>query len=190
MGLEGEQVGDGDRGSGKFKVGGVDDLRGERCAASDVNGLGAVVGFVAAGAGGGAVLGSAEVFDAGEFVAGIVDDFIGLQTRRGIRAQAVDFAGNDDDREEQKGFENPGGEESTIRKKTVGSFAGEAGAGAGKGGADGSDEFMPTRGPLDQELGGVVEVGGGFELESMGHGELLLSAAPKGAITRGNSWHA
>jgi hypothetical protein len=49
---------------------------------------------------------------------------------------------------------------------------------------------MPTRGPLDQELGGVVEVGGGFELESMGHGELLLSAAPKGAITRGNSWHA
>ena len=186
VGLEGEQVGDGDGGSGKLKVGGVDDLRGERCAARDVNGLGTVMGFVASGACGGAGLGSAEIFDAGEFVAGIVDDFIGLQTGRGVGAQSVDFAGNDDDREEQKGFEKPGGEESTIREKTVGSFAGEAGAGAGKGGADGSDKLVPTRRPLDQELGSVVEVGGGFELESVGHGviECVSGDEPQGLKPR------
>jgi len=68
------------------------------------------MGFVAAGVSGCAGLGSAEIFDAGKFVAGVVDDFIGLQMGRGVGAQAVDFAGNDDDGEDQKSFEKPGGD--------------------------------------------------------------------------------
>jgi hypothetical protein len=69
-----------------------------------------MMGFVAAGAGGCAGLSSAEIFDAGEFIAGVVDDFIRLQMGRGVGTQAVDFAGNDDDSEEQECFEKPGGD--------------------------------------------------------------------------------
>lgn len=75
-----------------------------------MNGLRAVMGFVASGAGGCAGLGSAEIFDAGEFIAGVVDDFVGLQMRRGVGAQSIDFAGNEDDGEEQECFENPSGD--------------------------------------------------------------------------------
>ena len=108
--FEGEQIGYGGGRRGKFEVGSIDDFLGKRCAAGDVNGLSAVMGFVASRAGDCAGLGSAEVFDAGEFVAGIVDDFIGLQMRRGVGAKAVDFAGNDDDGEEQECFEKPSGD--------------------------------------------------------------------------------
>lgn len=134
-----------------------------------MNGLCVVMGFVAAGAGGCARLGTAKVFDAGEFVAGVVDDFIGLQAGRGIGAQAVDFAGNDDDGEDQERFEKAGGDESGIGEKSMGGFAGETRAGAGKGRADGGGELLPAGRPLDQELGGVVEGGRFFELERVGH---------------------
>ena len=68
-----------------------------------------------------------------------------------------------------------------IREKTVGGFAGQARAGASEGRADGGGELLPAWRPLYQELGGVVEVDGRFELESVGHGELLRNAAPNGA---------
>ena len=68
------------------------------------------MGFMAASAGGCTGLSSAEVFDAREFVAGVVDDFVGLQMGCGVGAQAVDFAGNDDDGEEQECFEKPSGD--------------------------------------------------------------------------------
>ena len=126
---------------------------------------------MAAGAAGGAGLSAAQVFDPGEFVAGEVNDFIGLQMRRGIGAQAVDFAGNDDECEEQKRFQKPRGKQSMIRKKTVRGLAGQARGGTGKGGADGGGELLPGRGPLDQEFGRVVEMDRVFELESIGHGE-------------------
>jgi hypothetical protein len=58
-GFEGEQVSDSAGGSGKFEIGSVDDSLGERCAARDVNGLGAVMSFMTAGTGGRARLGSA-----------------------------------------------------------------------------------------------------------------------------------
>jgi hypothetical protein len=108
--FEGQQVGYGGGGSGKLEIGSVDDFLSEQWAAGDVNGLGAVMGFVASGAGSCAGLGSAEVFDARKLVAGIVDDFVGLQMGRGIGAKAVDFAGNQDDGEEQECFEKPSGD--------------------------------------------------------------------------------
>ncbi len=62
---------------------------------------------------------------------------------------------------------------AAVGKNSVGSFSGQARAGAGKGGTDGSGEFLPARRPLDQELGSVVEVSHFFELESFGHGEIV-----------------
>src|ERR1039458_1945191 len=67
-GFELEQVGDRIRGRRKFEIGSVDDLLRERSAASDMNGLGAVMGFLSAGAAGGAGLSAAQILGAGEFV--------------------------------------------------------------------------------------------------------------------------
>jgi hypothetical protein len=53
----------------------------------------------------------------------------------------------------------------------VGSFSGQARAGAGEGGTDIGGELLPAGRPLDEELGSLVEVGEFFELESFGHGE-------------------
>ncbi len=86
-GFEGEQIGDGARGGRKFEVGSVDNFRSERAAASYVNGLGAVMRFVTAGAAGGSGLGAAKVFGARQFVAGIIDHFIGLYLGWGVGAK-------------------------------------------------------------------------------------------------------
>jgi hypothetical protein len=50
------------------------------------------------------------------------------------------------------------------------SFARQTRTGAGKRGTDRGDEAFPSRGPLDEELGLVVQVGRAFELEGVGHG--------------------
>lgn len=106
-GLEGEKVSDGAGGRRKLKVRGVDDFLRERSAAGDVNGLGAVMGFLAAGASGLAGLSAAEVFGAWKFVAGIVDHFVGTQFGRGVGPEAIDLAWKDDDDEDQKRFQQP-----------------------------------------------------------------------------------
>jgi hypothetical protein len=59
-----------------------------------------MMSFVTAGTAGGAGLGSAQVFGAGQFVGRIVDDFIGLETGWGIGAEALDFAGKNHQDEE------------------------------------------------------------------------------------------
>ena len=42
----------------------------------------------------------------------------------------------------------------------------------GEGGADVGGEVLPARGPLDEQFGSVMELGGGFfELENCWHGE-------------------
>ena len=53
------------------------------------------------------------------------------------------------------------------------SFSGQTRAGTGKGWTDGGGELLPARRPLDEELGGVVEMGGSFELESVSHLEIV-----------------
>ncbi len=102
VGLEGEQVGNGLNGGRKFKVWSVDDLRCERAAAGHVNGLGAVMRFLASGASGLAGLRAAQVFGTRQFVAGVIDDFVRLDLGRGIRTQAVNLARHDDGNEHQE----------------------------------------------------------------------------------------
>jgi hypothetical protein len=67
-----------------------------------MNGLGAVMGFLSAGAAGCAGLSAAQILGAGEFVARVVDDFVGLQAGRGVGAEAGDLARNNDDYEKQE----------------------------------------------------------------------------------------
>jgi hypothetical protein len=56
----------------------------------------------------------------------------------------------------------------------VGSFSGQTRAGTGEGGTDGGGELLPARRPLDEELGGIVEMGQVFELESFTHNEYSI----------------
>ncbi len=78
-GLKGKQVGDCVRGGKEFKVRSVDDFRRQRTAASHVNGLGAVMRFLTAGVAVGARLSAAEVLGARQFVAGVINNFVGAQ---------------------------------------------------------------------------------------------------------------
>jgi len=100
--VEGEKISDCAGRKGQFEMGSVDDSGREGSAASDFDGLGAVMGFLAAGASRGAGLGSADIFGAWKFVGRVVDYFIGLHTRGGVGAQTGDFARDHDEDEEQK----------------------------------------------------------------------------------------
>ncbi len=148
--FEREQVGYCIRGGGKFKVGSVDDLRRERATASHVNGLGAVVRFAAAGAASGAGLCAAQIFGARQFVAGVVNHFIGLQLGHSVGAKLVDLPRDNDNNEQQKQLQQPRSQHAPVGENAVRSFPGQASAGAGKGGTDRSDELIPAWRPLDQ----------------------------------------
>jgi hypothetical protein len=172
LGFEGEQIGHRVRGGWEFKVGSVDDFGSKRAAASYVNGLGSMMGFMTSGAAGGSGLGAAHIFCTRELVAGIIDHFVGTYLWCGVRTEPGNLARNYYDDEKQEGLENPTGKHAWVRENTVRGFAGQARAGAGDGGTDGGDELLPSRGPLDQELGRVVQItklDRVFELESVGH---------------------
>ena len=81
-----------------------------------------------------------------------------------------DFAGEDDDDENQECFQQERCNQAAVRKDSEGSFSGETRRGAGKGGTDGGGELLPAWRPLDQELGSFVEGGEFFGLESFNHG--------------------
>lgn len=150
-------------------MGSVDHLLGKRGAASDLDGLGTVMSFAAARAAGGGGLGSTQIFGAGQFVGGVIDDFVWLDARRGVGTEAVNFAGKNHENENQKCLQQERRGHATVRENSMGSFSGQARGGEGEGGTDGGGELLPARGPLDQELGSLVEVGEFFELESVGH---------------------
>ena len=99
IGLEGEQVGNCFIGGRKLEVRSVDELRRQRSAASHMNGLGAVTGFLAAGAAGDAGLRSSQIFSARQFVAGIVNHFIGFQLGWGVRTKFVNLPGQNHNHE-------------------------------------------------------------------------------------------
>jgi len=100
--LEGEQIGDGFAGRWEFKVGSVDDLRRKPAAACHVNGLSAVMRFLASGAAGGTGLGAAEIFGARQFVAGVVDHFVRFQLCRRVGAKLVNLPRENDNDEQQE----------------------------------------------------------------------------------------
>jgi hypothetical protein len=126
--------------------------------------------FVTTGAAGGSGLGAAKVFGARQLVAGIIDDFIGTYLGCGVGTEVGNLSGKNDDDEEQERLQQHCRDHSPIRGDAKRGFAGQARTGAGKGGTDGGDEAFPSRGPLDEELGLVVQVGRVFELEGIDHG--------------------
>jgi len=128
-----------------------------------------MVRFLAAGAAGRTCLGAAKVFGAWQFVAGVIDHFIRTHLGWRVGTEPGDLWRNDYDDEQQKRIQQPRSEHAPVRENTVGSFTGQACAGAGKSRTDGSDELLPGRGPLDQELGRVMKLDRVFELESIGH---------------------
>jgi hypothetical protein len=137
-----------------------------------VNGLGSVMRFVTTGAAGGSGLGAAQVFSARKFVAGVIDHFIRLHLGRSIGAKLGNlFRDNDQDKQHER-FQQQRSQKACVGENTVRGFAGQARAGAGEGGTDGGDEILPSRRPLDQELGRVVQItklDRVFELERIGH---------------------
>ncbi len=68
-----------------------------------MDGLGPVMRFVATGAAGGSGLGAAQIFRARQFVAGIIDHFIGLYLRRRVGTKLGNFLrDNDQDKQQQR----------------------------------------------------------------------------------------
>jgi hypothetical protein len=113
---------------------------------------------------------SAEIFGARQFVAGVVDHFVGLQPGSGVGAKAVDLAGKKQGRDQQQKLQEQRRGEAAIGKLSVSGFTGEARPGTGESGSDRSNEFFPARRPLHQELGAFWQLADGrncFELESV-----------------------
>ena len=77
-------------------------MRRQRSAARYMNGLGAMTCFLTAGAAGGAGLRAAEVFGPRQFVAGIIDHFIGFQLRWSVGPKLVNLSRKNDDDEQQE----------------------------------------------------------------------------------------
>jgi hypothetical protein len=130
--------------------------------------------FVTTGAAGGSGLSAAEVFSAGQFVAGVVDDFVGTYPGRRVGTEVGNLSGKNDDDEQQECLQQHCGDHPPIWGDAIGSFAGQARTGAGKGGADGGDEALPARGPLNEQPGLVVQVDRVFELECSGHRKFVI----------------
>jgi hypothetical protein len=168
-GLEGEKVGDGAGGGGQSKIRSVDDLLCERPAASDVNRLSTVMRFPATSAAFDASLGAAQIFGAWQFVARVIDHFIGLQPGRSIGTEVSNLLRKNYQDKDKECFQQDRSEHAAVGKNTVRGFASQAPFRAGKGRADGGSKLLPTRRPLDQELGRVVKLDRFlFELEGAG----------------------
>lgn len=132
--------------------------------------------FLASGAAGDAGLRATKVLGAGQFVAGVVDHFIGFQFRRRVGTQLINLPRKHDNDEEQEGLQQERGKHSAVREDAVWSFPGQASTGAGKGRTDGSNELLPARRPFDQELGRVVTLDDPdfCELERLGQNVSVL----------------
>ena len=126
------------------------------------------MGLLTSGAAGGAGLSSAEVFGARQFVAGIVDHFVGLQLGRGVGTKAGNLTRKNRDDEQQKRLNQQRSQHAAVGKNAVRSFTREARSGTSKRRTDGGDELVPTRRPFDQQLGRIVKLDDPdfFELES------------------------
>jgi len=113
-------------------LGGVHNLLAGLVAARYADGLGAVVGLLAAGASGFTGLRPAPVLGLRQFVAGVIDD-VPLRTswRKGdLRTGKA--LGEHDDRDQQKAFEQPADEHAAIREHANGRFSGQAPRRAGE----------------------------------------------------------
>jgi hypothetical protein len=80
-----------------------------------------------------------------------------------------DFPREDNDDENQKCFQQERSDQATVGKDSEGSFSGETRSGAGESGTDGTGELLPSRGPLDEEVGSAGKLANGarFEFESL-----------------------
>src|SRR5208337_910100 len=112
-------------------------------AARYADGLGAMVGLLAAGASGLASLRSTLILSLRQFVSGVVDD-IPVQARgSGWNLKTGIAFGKHDDRDQQQALEQPAGEHAAIRKHANRRFSGEALRRAGERWTEGGLELFP-----------------------------------------------
>ena len=142
--------------------------------------------FLASGAAGRAGLSAAEIFSARQFVAGIIDHFVGTNFGCGVRTEPVDLVRKNHEDEEHEKLQRERLQHAPIGHERVGSFAGQPNTRARKRRTDAGDKFIPTRGPLDQQLGRIVTLNDRdlFELESFGHASV---GSGFGAMPGGNT---
>jgi hypothetical protein len=150
IGFDGQQVGYGIARNGKPKVRCIYDFWRERTAAGDLDGLGAMVSFVSAGLATRSGLRATEIFGAGKFIAGVVDDVVAGQPGRDVRAQLVELHRHNDRGKDQESLDQPTRDHAAIRKHAVRNLASKASSRARQSRADRRGELMPRRRPLDQ----------------------------------------
>ena len=92
--------------------------------------------FLASSASSDARLRATKILGARQFVAGVVDHFIGFQLRRRIGTQLINLPRKHDNDEEQEGLQQERSKHSAVRENAVGGFPGEASARARQGGTD------------------------------------------------------
>jgi len=113
-------------------LGSVHNFLARLVAARYADGLGAVVGLLAAGASGLAGLRSAPVLGLRQFVAGVIDDVpFGMSWRQG-ELKTHEAFGEHDDRDQQQAFEQPAEEHAAIREHANGRFSRQAPRRAGE----------------------------------------------------------
>src|SRR5580700_8504264 len=84
-----------------------------------MNGLGSVMRFMASGAPGGSGLGAAQVFGARQFVAGIIDHFIGLHLGWSVRAKLGNLLRDNDQDKQHERFQQQGSEHACVGENTI-----------------------------------------------------------------------
>ena len=89
----------------KLKVGRVHDFGNERAAARNLDGLGAMVRFVAAAAAGGSGFSAAQILGAGQLLAAVIDHIVTRKSGRDEGTQLGDLHLDRDRRENQKGLQ-------------------------------------------------------------------------------------
>jgi hypothetical protein len=103
--------------------------------------------------------------DAGEFIGGVIDDFVGLNLGCGIRAEALDFAREDDESKNEKCLEHQRRQHAAVGEDSEGSFSGETRGRTGEGWTDGGGEVLPAGRPFDEQLGSAGKLANGARLE-------------------------
>jgi hypothetical protein len=135
------------------------------------------VRFLATGAAGSSGLGPAKILDTRQFVGGVIDHFKRARLGRGVGAHLVNLPRKKGDDVQSEQLHQQRCDHAAIGESAERRFAGQARAGAGKCRADGSDETLPSRRPLNQQLGCVVKLDDPdfVELESLTQFRLLLT---------------
>jgi hypothetical protein len=148
IGFNGKQIGNRIAGSRQLEVGRVYHSLDQRSAAGDLDGLSAMMSFIAPGASGLSRLRSAEIFRAWQFIAGVVDHVVALRQWRGIGTHLGNFERQNDDDKDRKRFGRQGHQHVSVGRLSNRGLACQAGCRTRHCRADRGDKILPARRPF------------------------------------------